>query len=50
MRLIGVVEFWTLFLSGKLVLRNQIDGDVKCSWKAGGQDFYAYGKLKDGTE
>lgn len=42
--LIGHSDFFAHVHEGTFVLSNDRDADVFCSWKAGGQDFYAYAK------
>lgn len=40
-------EFFKGVLDGTITLSNDRDGNTFCSWKAGGQDFYAFGVKKE---
>jgi len=44
MKLIDHMAFLFQVTDGTLQMTNQQDAEVFCSWKVGGQDFYAYGK------
>jgi len=39
-----------MVLSGEIKLSNDEDADVFCSWKAGGQDFYAFGMIGESDD
>jgi hypothetical protein len=46
MKLLDHFDFWQGAITGQIELTNDQAADVFCSWKVGGQDFYAYGRFR----